>query len=105
MHALRACAACVAEGRERAERVAGARRRLETGLARVAGVEAWPSAANFVLARARDGERLIAQLLERGIAVRPCTSFPGLGVDHFRAAVRAPAANERLLAALEEAAT
>jgi histidinol-phosphate/aromatic aminotransferase/cobyric acid decarboxylase-like protein/adenosyl cobinamide kinase/adenosyl cobinamide phosphate guanylyltransferase len=101
--AIEAYASRVAEGRERAERVARARRRLEAGLARIAGIETWPSAANFVLSRAPDGERLGARLLERGIAVRPCASFPGLDASYLRIAVRGSAANDRLLAALTEA--
>jgi histidinol-phosphate/aromatic aminotransferase/cobyric acid decarboxylase-like protein/adenosyl cobinamide kinase/adenosyl cobinamide phosphate guanylyltransferase len=102
LHALRECAVRVAEGRERAERVARERRRLEDGLRRITGLESWPSAANFILARARAGGRLSARLLERGIAVRPCASFPGLDANHFRVAVRSRPANERLLRALRE---
>lgn len=101
--ALEACAPRVAEGRERAERVARGRRRLEAGLARIAGLETWPSAANFVLARAPGGKRLGSRLLERDIAVRPCATFPGLDASHFRLAVRAPAANDRLVRAVSEA--
>ncbi len=103
--AIEACASRVAEGRERAQRVARARKRLEVGLARIAAIQTWPSAANFVLSRAPGGERLGVRLLERGIAVRPCASFPGLDDSYFRIAVREPAANDRLVAALTEAAT
>jgi histidinol-phosphate aminotransferase len=35
----------------------------------------------------------------RGIAVRPCHSFPGLTVNHLRVAVRDPADNQRLIGA------
>jgi histidinol-phosphate/aromatic aminotransferase/cobyric acid decarboxylase-like protein/adenosyl cobinamide kinase/adenosyl cobinamide phosphate guanylyltransferase len=101
--AIEACAPRAAEGRRRAERVRIARRRLEAGLARLAGIETWPSVANFILARTQNAERLGTRLLERGIAVRPCASFPGLGASHFRLAVRSEDANDRLLAALREA--
>ena len=100
--AIEACAPRVADGRERAERVARERRRLEAGLAEIAALKSWPSVANFVLARAHGGERLAARLLERGTAVRPCGSFPGLDGDHLRISVRAPDSNQRLLAGLTE---
>jgi histidinol-phosphate/aromatic aminotransferase/cobyric acid decarboxylase-like protein len=103
LQALRECAVRVAEGRERAERVARERRRLEDQLRHIPALEIWPSAANFLLARARGGVRVCGSLLERGIAVRPCGSFPGLGADHLRVAVRSREANDRLLGALREA--
>ena len=77
-----------------------ARERLRADLARVAGIRTWPSAANFLLAQVADGERVHAALLERGIAVRPAQSFPGLGPDHLRLTVRNANANRRLVAAL-----
>lgn len=45
--------------------------------------------------------RPLAQLLEqKGILIRSCGNFHGLGAQHFRAAVRMPQENRRLLAAL-----
>lgn len=102
LSALEACAPRIAEGRERAERVAGARRRLEADLARIAAIQSWPSVANFVLTRTEQGERVGGRLLERGFAVRSCASFPGLDARHLRLAVRAPAANDRLVQSLKE---
>jgi adenosylcobinamide-phosphate synthase len=46
--------------------------------------------------------RAVAHLAERGIAVRPASSFPGLGPGHLRVAVRADRDNARLVAALAE---
>jgi adenosylcobinamide-phosphate synthase len=46
--------------------------------------------------------RAVAQLAERGIAVRSASSFPGLGPGHLRVAVRADRDNARLVAALAE---
>jgi histidinol-phosphate/aromatic aminotransferase/cobyric acid decarboxylase-like protein len=98
--AVQACAARAAAAREVAERVGRARERLIADLAQVPGVRTWPSAANFLLAQVPEGERVHAALLERGIAVRPARSFPGLGPDHLRLAVRDPAANRRIVVAL-----
>jgi histidinol-phosphate/aromatic aminotransferase/cobyric acid decarboxylase-like protein/adenosyl cobinamide kinase/adenosyl cobinamide phosphate guanylyltransferase len=103
LSAIEACASRQGEARRRAERVAAARRRLESGLAGIAAIEFWPSVANFILARSARAERLCRQLRRRGIAVRPCASFPGLDASYFRLAVRSPEANDRLLRALREA--
>jgi histidinol-phosphate aminotransferase len=75
---------------------------LATRLAAVPGLRTWPSAANFCLIEVTDGPRVAAALRERGMAVRPAASFPGLGPDHLRIAAREPEANERLAAALAE---
>lgn len=98
--ALRACAGRAAEARAAALEVAAARTSLQRALARLPGVRTWPSAASFVLVEVPDGPRVHRRLLERGIAVRPAWTFPFLGSDHLRIAVRDPAANGRLLDAL-----
>jgi histidinol-phosphate aminotransferase len=90
----------LAEAAGRADRERGdLARRLEP----VAGVRMWPGAANFVLVQVGDGPGVAAALRERGIAVRPAGSFPGLGPGHLRLTARGPAENERLAAALAEA--
>jgi histidinol-phosphate aminotransferase len=66
------------------------------------GITVWPSAANFLLLELADGEEVARRLRERGIAVRPAHSFPGLGRNHLRVAVRRPAENALLVAALRE---
>jgi histidinol-phosphate/aromatic aminotransferase/cobyric acid decarboxylase-like protein len=102
-----ACAAleeCAADGdtpARVAEQVAVQRDGLVAGLERL-GVKTWPSVANFLLLELDDGDRVVASLRERGIAVRPCSSFPGLDSRHVRIAVRTEADNRVLLAALEE---
>jgi histidinol-phosphate aminotransferase len=101
--ALRACAGRADAAAEVAAKVAAARERLAAALERLPGVRTWPSVANFLLMQVRDGPRVHARMLERGIAVRPCGTFPGLTDDHLRVAVRSPAANDRLVSALAEA--
>ncbi|MGY1746139.1 Rv2231c family pyridoxal phosphate-dependent protein CobC [Blastococcus sp. SYSU D00695] len=46
--------------------------------------------SSFVLLRVAGGERVRAQLRARGWAVRRGDTFPGLGPDHLRVAVRDP---------------
>jgi len=86
-----------------AERASAEREDLERRLAGVVGVRSWPSAANFCLLEVADGPAVLAALRERRIAVRPAASFPGLGPGDLRVTARAPAENERLVAALAEA--
>jgi L-threonine-O-3-phosphate decarboxylase len=103
-----ACAALIACAGDRttparvAERVTGARDELVAGLRRLPGVRVWPSAANFLLLAVPAGEAVRSRLAERGIAVRPADSFPGLGPDHLRVAVRPAAQVTRLVTALTE---
>lgn len=98
--AVQACARDETYRRRVAAEVAGARSRLAAALARLPGVTVAEGAANFLLARVADGRRVHAELLDRGVAVRPST-FPGLGPDYLRVAVRDPLANDRLVAALQ----
>jgi histidinol-phosphate/aromatic aminotransferase/cobyric acid decarboxylase-like protein/adenosyl cobinamide kinase/adenosyl cobinamide phosphate guanylyltransferase len=82
--------------------VAAARERLAADLAALPGVRVWPSAANFLLLRVPDGAAARSGLAERGIAVRRADTFPGLGPDHLRVAVRRPDDNRRLVVALRQ---
>ena len=84
----------------RVQRLAAIRERLAATLAALPGVRVWPSAANFLLLQVADGPAVLAGLTARGVAVRPCHSFPGLTVNHLRVAVREPADNQRLIGAL-----
>ena len=101
--ALAATVACLRRpdhARAVAVEVGRARADLTARLASVTGIVAHPAAANFVLVEASDGRTRTTRLRERGIAVRPCHSFPGLTHDHLRIAVREPAAHARLTGAL-----
>jgi histidinol-phosphate aminotransferase len=86
-----------------AAEVAAAREDLLRRLAGVPGLKTWPARANFVLIEVHGGERVITRLASEGIAVRPCDSFPGLGTDHIRLAVRTPAEHAVLVDAIARA--
>jgi threonine-phosphate decarboxylase len=79
-----------------------ARRREELfeALEALPGLVPFPGAANFLLVRGPAG--LPEKLSRRGVLVRGCEPFPGLGPGYFRVAVRNAAENERLLAAMRE---
>ncbi len=64
------------------------------------GIPFMESSANFVLARVGDASQVRGALLQRGIAVRDCTSF-GLP-EHIRIAVRRPEECVTLISALRE---
>lgn len=86
-------AASLAEVRRLREELYGA-------LEALPGISPFRGAANFLLVRGPAG--LPPRLARRGVLVRGCEPFPGLGAGYFRVAVRGPADNERLLAALRE---
>lgn len=70
---------------------------------RAAGLHVLPgAAASFLLVHARAGERLRERLRERGVAVRRGDTFPGLGPDWLRVAVRDRATNLRMTRILAE---
>ncbi len=64
------------------------------------GIEPFPGAANFLLARGPEG--LPERLARRGVLVRGCDPFMGLGPGYFRVAVRTEAENRRLVAEIRE---
>jgi threonine-phosphate decarboxylase len=80
--------------------VARLRERLFESLDALPGLTPFPGAANFLLVRGPVG--LPERLARRGVLVRGCEPFPGLGPGYFRVAVRGAAENERLVAAIRE---
>ena len=105
--ALEAVIACstpeaVAEADEVARALAARRAEQAAALAAVPGVTVLPGQAPFLLLRLGDGqgERVRGALRDRGIAVRRGDTFPGLGPDHLRVAVRDAGAVARLVDAL-----
>jgi threonine-phosphate decarboxylase len=83
-----------------AAEVARLREELFGALEALPGLTPFPSAANFLLVRGPAG--LPERLARRGVLVRGCEPFLGLGPGYFRVAVRRPAESERLVAALRE---
>jgi histidinol-phosphate aminotransferase len=106
--ALAAATACaspvaVAAEREIAERLAADRVVLVDGLANVPGVTvAGEPASAFVAVHLDGADRVRTELRERGWAVRRGDTFPGLGTDWLRIAVRHTATTEKFLTALTD---
>lgn len=59
-----------------------------------------PSRTNYILFHS--DRELREPLLERGIQIRSCANYLGLGTGWYRIAVKLPEENERLMRALEE---
>jgi histidinol-phosphate/aromatic aminotransferase/cobyric acid decarboxylase-like protein len=99
--AMVACSgrAAAAEGGRRAEEIAAWRRVLTAGLAEL-GVTHVESEAPFLLAKVGGGTH--GRLRAAGIAVRRADTFPGLGPDWVRIAVRPPETTRHLLDALRD---
>ncbi|MGW4633641.1 Rv2231c family pyridoxal phosphate-dependent protein CobC [Nocardia sp. NPDC004415] len=95
--------AAVAESRRYAARIATDRTAMIERLTALGLDVHTPATGPFLLLRVPDGALLRKRLADRGIAVRRADTFPGLGPDHLRLAVRGPAEVDRLVAALREA--
>ncbi|MCA1687841.1 MAG: aminotransferase class I/II-fold pyridoxal phosphate-dependent enzyme [Actinobacteria bacterium] len=76
------------------------RRELLASLNALPALAAFAGAANFLLVRGPEG--LPERLARRGVLVRGCEPFMGLGAGYFRVAVRGAEENGRLLEALRE---
>ena len=87
---------------ERVRRIVDERGRLVAGLGHLP-VRQWPSGANFILFRpdAARGDTVWQALVDRGVLVRNCASWPRLE-DCLRVTVGTPEENDRFLTALEE---
>jgi histidinol-phosphate aminotransferase len=106
--ALAAATACaspiaVAAEREIAARLAEERAHLVRGLGRVPGVTvAGRPESAFVALRVLGADKVRLELRERGYAVRRGDTFPGLGADWLRVAVRDTATTDAFLATLTD---
>ena len=78
------------------------RARLYTALRRAPGIEAFPSATNFILFRLADGKtaETHARFLAQGVLVRDISSWPGCA-GCLRVSVGTPAENDRIIAAID----
>jgi histidinol-phosphate aminotransferase len=107
LEAVTACCApdAVAGARRTAQRLVAERAAQAAALAAVPGVTVLPGVAPYVLLRlpAGHGERVRNALRRAGIAVRRGDTFPGLGPDHVRVAVRPAAPVAVLVDALHDA--
>jgi histidinol-phosphate aminotransferase len=103
--AMIACSspAAVLAEREWAATVAADRSYLIAGLSALPGVYLpAESASSFVLVRIPRADTVRAALRERGFAVRRGDTFPGLGPDYLRIAVRDQATSAAFLAVLSD---
>lgn len=108
LEAVRACStpAAVAEARAAAVQAVRHRDWMVRRLAELPGVSVHqPAAAPYLLLRVPDGRRVRVALRDAGIAVRRADTFPGLGSDHLRVAVRPPDVAALLVAGLRAALT
>jgi histidinol-phosphate aminotransferase len=107
LEAVLACAepSAVAEAERAAERLVVLRAEQAAALAAVDEVCVLPGRAPYLLLRLPDGrgEAVRSALRASGIAVRRADTFPGLGPDHLRVAVRPAPQVARLVAALSDA--
>ena len=69
---------------------------------RALGLTVTEGQANYLLFRAEHITDLKERLLERGVLIRSCANYHGLGPDYYRVCVRLESDNQRLLAALQE---
>ncbi|MCB1027460.1 MAG: aminotransferase class I/II-fold pyridoxal phosphate-dependent enzyme, partial [Microthrixaceae bacterium] len=87
----------------RVSRITEQRGWIEARLAEL-GVESWPSSANFILFRpsgeTADGDDVWPALVEHGVLVRNCASWPGLE-GCLRVTVGSPEENRAFVDALE----
>ncbi|MGW0183947.1 Rv2231c family pyridoxal phosphate-dependent protein CobC, partial [Nocardia sp. NPDC003345] len=94
--------AAVAQAQGRAVELGREREAMAARLTALGFEVAGPAAGPFLLLRVREGEILRKHLRARGIAVRRCDTFPGLGPDHLRVAVRPDAEVDRLVEVVRE---
>jgi threonine-phosphate decarboxylase len=71
------------------------RRELFSALGGLPGITPYPGAANFLLVQGPQG--LAEELARRGVLIRGCGPFRGLGPGFFRVAVRGAGENERFV--------
>ena len=81
--------------------IAGERAWLTAALESL-GLRTFPSRVNYILFQAPGVDDLKERLLERGVLIRSCANYVGLGPDYYRVAVRLHWENEGLIGAMRE---
>lgn len=83
--------------------------KLRAKLDRIRGFEAGEVNVNFIFVNISkfmlDSSELSSRLAARGVLIRDCSSFHGLGKDYIRVAVRTAEENDRLIAAIGDVIT
>ncbi|MFE5645857.1 Rv2231c family pyridoxal phosphate-dependent protein CobC [Rhodococcus sp. NPDC056516] len=104
IEAITACCEpfAVEQSRIKAEAIAADRRDMAGRLTEIGIAVHEPAAGPFVLIELRDGAAMREHLRARGIAVRRCDTFPGLGPDQLRVAVRPAEQVSVLIEAMKE---
>ncbi|MGP4015939.1 Rv2231c family pyridoxal phosphate-dependent protein CobC [Saccharopolyspora sp. 5N708] len=105
LEAVIACcdSAALAESERAAVEFDAHRAGLVAALADIPGLRvALPARAPFLLLQVDDGPQVREALRGHGIAVRRGDTFPGLGPDHLRVAVRDPVQNALLVKAFRD---
>ncbi|NOZ70243.1 MAG: threonine-phosphate decarboxylase [Deferribacteres bacterium] len=72
------------------------KRFLENGF-REAGMEFFPSAANYYLLRTDNASGMVSELRRKGVLLRDCSNFKGLDGSYMRVAVKSHRDNEMLI--------
>ena len=86
---------------EQAARLRAERARLLQDLAALAGVQVWPSAANFILFRtAKPADTVFASLRQQGVLIKNLSGAGGVLANCLRVTVGTPDENSVFLAAL-----
>ena len=104
IEAITACCEpfAVEQSRIKADAIAVDRRDMSRRLTEIGIAVHQPAAGPFVLIDVRDGATMREHLRARGIAVRRCDTFPGLGPDRLRVAVRPAEQVAVLIEAMKE---
>ena len=80
--------------------ISAERGHLENSLAAL-GASVFPGEANYIMFKTVPD--LAERLMDKGIMIRGCANYAGLGKGYYRVAVRKRAENDILLAAVKEA--
>ena len=79
------------------------RSRLQSAIAAIDGVEAFPSSANFILFRVAECDRVFAEVRQHGILIKNVSKKHPLLAGCLRTTVGTPLENDRFLEALKAA--